>query len=97
MGWGPGTSFIPVIQTKDITEVIIISPVPNKPNNHGQERGGPAGSLVELAAPELDAPELDLVFISEEQLLFDPQRHTLSHGNMEGTGRLSCSHSREHG
>lgn len=46
---------------------------------------------------ELAAPELDLVFISEEQLLFDPQRHTLSHGNMEGTGRLSCSHGREHG
>lgn len=44
-------------------------------------RRGPTGSLVELAAPELD-----LGFISEEQLLFNQQLHTLPLGNTEGPG-----------
>lgn len=34
----------------------------------------------------LAAPDLDLGFISLEQLLFNPWLHNLPHGNTEGTG-----------
>lgn len=83
-----------VIQMKDITEDNIISTSPAKPNDHigGMVRGGGHWTFVDLAAPELD-----LGFISVEQLLFNPWLHTLPQGNTEGTGSISCSNSGEHG
>lgn len=50
------------------------------------------GPFVDLAASELN-----LGLISEEQLLFNPGRHTFPRRNTEGTGCSSCSNGGQHG
>lgn len=65
---------IRVTQTEDVTQGMVVSAIPNPPNDRGEGRGRPTGPFVELAAPELD-----LGFTSEELLLLEaPTPHLAS-------------------